>query len=161
MTNEQLTHTTDQLKEKEDQYTLRSIVNNVNPFDKEGRIPQGSRREFHLNFISKNWAKDNQTIGSILGITSGSVSRLRKSVRERPQMLELAFNDFMELKDDPEIPKATKFQMVTRLLIRLLDADVISKDDIKNKVSKDDADKILRAFNSRAADSSSVDSSPR
>ena len=119
------------IQQQKQELTPRSIDITVNPNDKGGRIPYGSKREFHLKFLSDNWRMTNQEIGSILGVTSGSISRLRKIVRERPQLFEIAFNDYMELRNKDTIPDNVKFQGAIKLLVMLLEKSNVSIEDKK------------------------------
>ncbi len=112
------------------------ISNFIKGPGKEARAPYGSKKEFQFKILADNWMLDNTRLGVLLGVCAGRVSHLRKSMRERPAMLEIAFNDFMRLKNSPNVPDSTKYQSTVRLLCSLLNEQpntIDRNDEVKNK----------------------------
>jgi hypothetical protein len=91
----------------------------VNPLDREGRVPYASRKEYEIEVVLGNWGRSNQELGAFLGVTTGSVSRLRKLCKEKSQFLDMCFNDYIRLRNDPGIRVEVKFVQAAKMICLL------------------------------------------
>lgn len=111
--------------------TFRDVSNYNNSTVGLSRIPLGSKKEFQFKIISDNWLLDNIKLGVLLGISAGRVSHIRRDMRSKPNMLEMAFNDYMVLKNRDTIPDSLKYNGTVKLLTMLVADDKNKLEELK------------------------------
>ncbi len=92
------------------------------------RIPYGSRKEFQYGVLLENWGKSNGELSSILGVTPGSVSRLRTKMLSSPDFVARVLDIHYRNMADEDISKELKADWNEKLLRKLVDKDLIKLD---------------------------------
>ncbi len=92
---------------------------------KDARIVYGSRKEFQFSLLEKNYSLSNEDLGAIIGCTSFHVSRLKKQWRESGRMAKFVLEEFMRLHGSDTVPDAEKYQVISKMLSKLIDLGLV------------------------------------